>query len=713
LKELLEGLKRRFKALGVDLPEMIVVDNCCHVRSGIQDVLPDAKVLLDVYHFLMRYLAVVLNGTKNPCRSAVAADIVSSILKTHAKGGVGATYWNQSEQGERLEKAFDKWVQHEGVWSAAATKVHADQLAHVKKGCLARPRDDILSDGSRIEGLHKGWNSLQRANPSGVGTQTNLGHDFVLRRNLRVASASKDFTDKFVTSGSGSHHVNFINYIAHTHNTLFDDPTKQTAKTLKKLPTLPTVISSESFGLVLAPGVTVSPDTLIPLSAGHETDLEDAALAAALGDAEDHDEAVLSLIDELQIDPKLFQNPQFESVPALVEPATVVVDNSASALANDILLVVPEHFQNSFTDSVTDTAKSSSSHKRKAPDTGSQVEKPKQTSSSKKLKIVSSDISETSTIQDFFGPRREHLNGTASGVAPFDILTVAPVTNNGSSSATSLKLKATPSQVLFAVRTGIDPRSLVINSGVEFFTFMDMRADKNWSTIAMNPGKWNIATRDFNTALVHACAEQGLPVPINKSPRALSDKLTEIEMTILARIATKNFTNQAGKSDAFWKQHCYAVELVKPERKDAICKRCNTLMYPGGVNSPENHKKGYCTDGVRQKIPKSGSHALPPWPQPSGIFTKGSVFEPHQFFASLIELSSRIAETVSGNFIEYTMEHGAFAAMLKERIIEMDEPKTVAFRLYPDEYFTVAANTSNTLLFERDDIRYLRVDCLN
>ncbi|KAJ7571958.1 hypothetical protein C8J56DRAFT_728025, partial [Mycena floridula] len=104
-------------------------------------------------------------------------------------------------------------------------------------------------------------------------------------------------------------------------------------------------------------------------------------------------------------------------------------------------------------------------------------------------------------------------------------------------------------------------------------------------------------------------------------------------------------------------------------RKDAICKRCNTLMYPGGVNSPENHKKGYCTDGVRQKIPKSGSHTLPPWPQPSGIFTKGSVFEPHQFFASLIELSSRVAETVSGNSVEYTMEHGAFAAMLKERII--------------------------------------------
>ena len=36
--------------------------------------------------------------------------------------------------------------------------MHADQLAHVKKGCLARSRDDVRTDGSRIEGSHAAWN---------------------------------------------------------------------------------------------------------------------------------------------------------------------------------------------------------------------------------------------------------------------------------------------------------------------------------------------------------------------------------------------------------------------------------------------------------------------------------------------------------------------------------------------------------------------------
>ncbi|KAJ7659690.1 hypothetical protein DFH06DRAFT_935341, partial [Mycena polygramma] len=56
------------------------------------------------------------------------------------------------------------------------------QMQHVRKGCLARPREDISSDGSRIEGSHKEWNSIQRSFASGLEMQTALGHDFVLHR---------------------------------------------------------------------------------------------------------------------------------------------------------------------------------------------------------------------------------------------------------------------------------------------------------------------------------------------------------------------------------------------------------------------------------------------------------------------------------------------------------------------------------------------------
>jgi len=37
------------------------------------------------------------------------------------------------------------------------------------------------------------------------------------------------------------------------------------------------------------------------------------------------------------------------------------------------------------------------------------------------------------------------------------------------------------------------------------------------------------------------------------------------------------------------------------QRKAATCSRCNTIMYPGPTGSSENHKRGYCSDGVRQR----------------------------------------------------------------------------------------------------------------
>ena len=55
-QELLDGLKRRCIALGVPEPEMAVVDNCCAVRNQLQKAMPDLQVVLDFYHFLMRYV---------------------------------------------------------------------------------------------------------------------------------------------------------------------------------------------------------------------------------------------------------------------------------------------------------------------------------------------------------------------------------------------------------------------------------------------------------------------------------------------------------------------------------------------------------------------------------------------------------------------------------------------------------------------------------
>ncbi|KAI0658952.1 hypothetical protein C8Q70DRAFT_887671, partial [Cubamyces menziesii] len=87
---------------------------------------------------------------------------------------------------------YNKWRLQGNVWTAAAEKAHLEQLEHIRKGCLARPRDNIRADGSRIEGSHKGWNGLQRSFASGVESLTALCHDFVLRRNIRIESAADD-----------------------------------------------------------------------------------------------------------------------------------------------------------------------------------------------------------------------------------------------------------------------------------------------------------------------------------------------------------------------------------------------------------------------------------------------------------------------------------------------------------------------------------------
>ncbi|KAH9967213.1 hypothetical protein BC827DRAFT_1088629, partial [Russula dissimulans] len=87
----------------------------------------------------------------------------------------------------------------------------------------------------------------------------------------------------------------------------------------------------------------------------------------------------------------------------------------------------------------------------------------------------------------------------------------------------------------------------------------------------------------------------------------------------------------SSRYDTFWRRHCFVVSLVKPTggshslgRKTAICSHCHTVMYPSGS---QNHKKGYCVDGARQ-VKGKGEDGIPDWPQPQGIYVKGTAFRP-------------------------------------------------------------------------------------
>ncbi|EIW75319.1 hypothetical protein CONPUDRAFT_66230, partial [Coniophora puteana RWD-64-598 SS2] len=208
---------------------------------------PDTKVSLDLWHFVMRYSGCIVNTTRNPRQKEVAACISSCIVAQKADGASQhAVYRSKEEQERRLVEAFEYFERVGGIWGRYASKVHAEQLQHVRKGCLARPRNDIASDGSRIEGSHKGWNTLNRAQPSGIETMSALCHDFVLRRNIRIASRLED-RSTFIQSTFGSHHVHFTDYVARLWNQTCIE-TKST--NLLHLPILAKVDSNEAFGLV-------------------------------------------------------------------------------------------------------------------------------------------------------------------------------------------------------------------------------------------------------------------------------------------------------------------------------------------------------------------------------------------------------------------------------------------------------------------------------
>jgi len=139
IEELLNGIRERCNALGVQGPEMVVVDNCCHVRRAIERTLPNASTVLDVWHFIMRYvnlcislsrltngsdryIVAILSSKQTAYRARVAEEISSCVLKSRAKDGELAQYWDRHEQEIQLERMFAKWAA-EGVWSAAGQKV--------------------------------------------------------------------------------------------------------------------------------------------------------------------------------------------------------------------------------------------------------------------------------------------------------------------------------------------------------------------------------------------------------------------------------------------------------------------------------------------------------------------------------------------------------------------------------------------------------------
>jgi len=248
----------------------------------------------------------------------------------------------------------------------------------------------------------------------------------------------------------------------------------------------------------------------------------------------------------------------------------------------------------------------------------------------------------------------------------------------------------------------------------EFYLFMDMRTENQWASFNMTPKKWVAATHDYNKRL-EALNMTRHHQTIAKMPKALMEMLGDVETKIANRILKNDFVSVRSNTDGFWRKHCAAVPLVKAQeslttnnsgkpRKVATCSRCRMIMYPGPPGSQENHRKGYCSDGVR---PSMKGDTPPDWPQPQGIFELGTKFNPLNLLASLRDLYTQIV-IQNGTGGDFAMEYQAFWRLLHNRLTVAADGHHL-FKLYD---LNLPSSTPPELIVEQDGSRYMRVDYL-
>ncbi|PIL26529.1 hypothetical protein GSI_12287 [Ganoderma sinense ZZ0214-1] len=728
--EMCEGLKKRTKMLKQPAPEVVVADNCCKVANAITTHFPDAHIALDVWHVLRRYMGCVLGGRGNGSRSEIANDITGAVLKTRADKYNPAVYWSSAEQEVRLEGVYNKWAK-EGAWTTTGASTHAEQMKHVRKGCLTRPRNDVRADGSRIEGNHRAWNGLQRSWPSGLEMLTALCHDLVLRQNMRIGYHLSS-PDVFTTSTYGSHHVRLIRAIAQQWNsTIHMAEYAHLFAGLSDLPLLKTVASGETFGIVksqFAQGYQY-----LVTDVKHDDDDDD-----LLELTKPLDERTYQVLASIDIGPKPGPLPQLSTVPvpdlqpsppSLPQPLAASLPPSpfiplspgpGPCMDVDVNTCIME------TPALTPGAEESIQQDRRAQKRRAEPEDQyeHEQRQKKRSKQASSGTRE----------HRRHLRSPDALLLPLNarrldlrlqyqvprgaILPADPCITAGTDASTSLSLipsqapssiaappttlnfsafyqtlklppvyitGKTRSQRIFSIKTGVDPLSTKIEADDEHDLFMTLREKCQWVSHDMNPRKYVEAASVYNIELEKQNRLNAyVSYTVRKTPRAIMDKLANVEDQVIKRLISNDFTSKSSETTAYWKRHCFAVRLLVDKTNEQIkqkpntCNRCKSIMWPGGKGKNNNHKLTFCSDGVRMspEVTEKGLdgttttrfEALPPWPQPSGIFVKGSTFMPHaflltarQFYLSMITLGSGGGHNA--------MEYLAFAEMLHARTI--------------------------------------------
>lgn len=380
-------------------------------------------------------------------------------------------------------------------------------MVHVKKGCLTRLRNDVRSDGSRIESFHRHLNNLQRSLPSGLRVFRGLAFDFVHRRNIRITHSSTTLNDPFVTSSYASHHIFLVDFC----NKLQGDS-----------PLLPDVPSGETFGIVV-PEATwldfvksegneeVALRTILP-GGELDHDLEENTRLRLLTDISD-----LNTSDFLEFlppatHPKLLMPPtsSSESTSKSKEPEPGILGKRKSDLAMSSMEVSEHNKPEKVARMVSFLF--FEMHFLKLPFQSTQIQ----------------STQNKGTLASFFSSQQKPA-------PPPNPPTPPTIPNHLLPNIGELPPNLTPTQLVFKLHTGKDPRSQVIEKGDEWFLFMDLRAQYKWRSFDIN---WKEATKILNDALFNKHPFQF----VRKEPLALHQALFAVEKTIDVKISSNNFS---------------------------------------------------------------------------------------------------------------------------------------------------------------------------
>lgn len=410
-------------------------------------------------------------------------------------------------------------------------------MGHVMKGCLTRPRDDIKSDGSRIEGTHKGWNGLSRAFASGLPIMVTLGHDYVHRRNIRILF-NQPQPKPFIKTTFGSHHLSLVNSNAKLWNKLpgvFAEDER---------PTLRIVESGETFGLVQEIRLTKAAKKKAPTLKEEELDDEDSE-DAELVLVEDNELTEWELLREDGAPPT--PEPGFtevdgsEPVQALASPQQqadeVHANTSPRSTASSDLY---ETTGASASSPAVDAVAAVSNEDLAVDDLEMEFEglfSGFQAGSEGDASVGDEEIRVQEKEREDGRGRKENPRLHRNRLRWSQSVKVDPSTPQPPQPQSPPRLSQ--SQQVFLSGTGINPLSLSISIDKEFRLFMEMRIEEHWRS-DMTPAKLQEATMLYNRRLREKLGNAA----VAKQQRAFKEKLISIERILLAKKASGDMTSE-------------------------------------------------------------------------------------------------------------------------------------------------------------------------